>query len=314
MGAVTSIAWCHHTFNPWWGCAKVSPGCANCYAEAIDARWGAPHWGVKAPRRFFGDKHWAEPLRWNEAARRAGERRRVFCASMADVFEDAPGLEEQRKRLWRLIYDTKNLDWLLLTKRPENVLRCWNMWAIMGPPSNVWLGTSVEDQERADERIPELLKAPARVRFLSVEPLLGLVDLMQLEPAGKPIIDCLHGMSGWGCAADECGAVDLVIVGGESGPRARPCDVAWVRAIVAQCRAAGVACFVKQLGARPVQMVPRAKMPVVVQGLLSACGFEPATDVVREMEVACARIDLRDSKGADPAEWPEDLRVQEMPT
>ena len=304
----TTIAWTHYSWNPWWGCTKVSTGCANCYAEAWDKRTGGSHWG-KSERRFFGEKHWREPLKWNEAARKAGERRRVFCASMADVFEDAPGLDEQRRKLWLLIHKTENLDWLLLTKRPENIERMYLDCYPWGsdPAPNVWLGTSVEDQDSASERIPHLLKVPARVRFLSVEPLLRIVDL---AVAGAFVTNGVALRA----SRDSGDGVSWVIVGGESGPRARPCDVAWIRSIVEQCKAANVPCFVKQLGSKPIEMVPRCGMPSLISGLLQDCGFQPDPGAVRDMEIACARVDLRDSKGADPAEWPEDLRVQEFPT
>ena len=120
MSERTAIGWCDHTFNPWWGCQRVSDGCARCYAEAMAKRTGNPVWGPGA-RRFFGEKHWQEPVRWNAAAERLSVRRRVFCGSMCDVFEDRPDLVEPRGRLWRLIRATPHLDWLLLTKRPENI-------------------------------------------------------------------------------------------------------------------------------------------------------------------------------------------------
>lgn len=181
MGEKSSIEWTDHTFNPWWGCTRVSPGCVHCYAETFDKRVHGKdraHWGVKAGRRFFGDKHWNEPLRWNASAAKAGVRERVFCASMADVFEDRPELVEHRARLFALILATPSLDWLLLTKRPEKMVRLAEEAGWEGDwPSNVWAGCTVEDQQRADERIPELLLVPAAVRFLSCEPLIGAVDL-----------------------------------------------------------------------------------------------------------------------------------------
>ena len=124
MGKTTGISWTDHTFNPWWGCVKVSPGCQRCYAETWDKAKGGgiSHWGPTAPRRFFGDKHWAEPLAWNRAAERDGVRRRVLCGSMCDVFEHRPDLGDHRFCLYSLIEQTPMLDWLLLTKRPENVM------------------------------------------------------------------------------------------------------------------------------------------------------------------------------------------------
>jgi protein gp37 len=231
MGKNTNIEWCDATFNPWWGCFKVSPGCTNCYAETFAKRVGQQIWGPPATteRRFFGDKHWAEPLKWNADAAAAGERRRVFCASMSDVFEDHPMLPAQRRRLWNLIEDTPHLDWLLLTKRPENV-------ATMLPQKywpNVWLGTSTEDQQRADERVPVLLRYRdlVPVLFLSVEPMLGPIDLTYV-----PYIYTAR--------------LDWVIVGGESGPRHRPFEVDWARSLRDQCHAAGAAFHFKQHGGR----------------------------------------------------------------
>src|SRR5262245_6040712 len=121
MGRNSSIEWTHHTFNPWWGCAKVSPGCNNCYAETWARRVGQDIWGLTSERRFFTEKHWAEPLKWNTEARDQRARKRVFCASMADVFEGRAELNPWRKRLWDIIEQTPCLDWLLLTKRPQNI-------------------------------------------------------------------------------------------------------------------------------------------------------------------------------------------------
>jgi protein gp37 len=229
MGETTGISWTDHTFNPWWGCFKVSPGCANCYAETFSNRYGHDVWGPPktTSRRLFGTAHWNEPLKWNEAAKRDERQHRVFCASMADVFEDHPLVASERNRLWMLIERTNSLDWLLLTKRPENVLRMspWhhNPDGLIWP--TVWLGTSVEDQQRADERIPALLEPehPVAVRFLSCEPLLGPVDL-------TPWLDGL----------------DWVIVGGESGPGHRAMNPDWARSLRDQCVGAGVAFFFKQ--------------------------------------------------------------------
>lgn len=270
MGENTSIEWTAtilpdgtsvpgHTFNPWWGCIEVSPGCQNCYAETWANRYGHDIWGPAKTtnRRLFGEKHWAEPLKWDKAAAKAGVRRRVFCASMADVFEDHPQVVEARQRLFEIIDRTVNLDWLILTKRPENVERLspvgW--WEEPGKWQNIWLGTSVEDQKRADERIPHLLKIPAVVRFLSVEPLLGPVDLW--EGRYK-----LPGV-GRGSAFNWGKGVDWVIVGGESGPDARPMHYDWVTRLRDDTIAAGAAFFFKQWGEYvPVHQAPHTT-PIV---------------------------------------------------
>lgn len=244
MGADSKIEWTHHTFNPWWGCLKVSPGCQHCYAETLSNRYGHNIWGPAktTERRLFGDKHWTEPLKWNKAAQAAGERARVFCASMADVFEEHPALIEERFKLWHLIDNTPALDWLLLTKRPENVMGYLPaQWTRREMPANVWIGTSVENQEEADRRIPHLMRVPAKVRFLSCEPLLGPVDLGRIPVEGGAV-DALRG------ARPAYGSIGWVICGGESGPKARPMHPVWVRSLRDQCQAAGVPFFMKQWG------------------------------------------------------------------
>jgi protein gp37 len=224
MSKDSRIEWTDHTFNPWWGCVKVSPACKHCYAEAWAKRFGQQVWGIRASRRFFGASHWKEPLAWNAEAMRLGQRQRVFCASMADVFEDRRDLDVSREQLAGLIEATPWLDWLLLTKRPERVaaLAPWGTaW-----PRNAWIGTTVENQTWARKRLPALAAIPARIRFVSCEPLLGPVDLSDwLKPS-------LH----W------------VIAGGESGPKARPPLPDWFRGLRDQCLGADVAFHFKQWG------------------------------------------------------------------
>jgi protein gp37 len=226
MGQTTGIEWTHHTWSPWWGCTKVSDGCKNCYADTWSNRWGFNIWGPSAERRFFGDKHWNDPRRWDREAAAAGERRRVF-PSMCDPFEGREDLYEPLMRFCGLIEQTPNLDWLLLTKRPENIDRLLPMhWMRPGMfPRNVWLGTSAEDQETFDARIAHLQRFPAPVIFLSCEPLLAQLELLL-----------------------SMRRIDWVIVGGESGARARPMHPEWVRDIREQCSAEGVPFFFKQWG------------------------------------------------------------------
>ncbi|MEM8535565.1 MAG: phage Gp37/Gp68 family protein [Chloroflexota bacterium] len=223
MGQNSSIEWTDHTFNPWWGCTKVSPGCKHCYAESLSSRYGHDVWGPHKARRTFGEKHWQEPLKWHRTAVEQKRRIRVFCASMADVFEDNGSIKGERERLWRLIEETPMLDWLLLSKRPENMSK-FSPWKGTWP-TNIWAMTSIETQEEAEKRIPELLKVPAALRALSVEPLLGSVDL-----------------SLW------LSEIQWVIVGGESGPSARPMKPEWACEVRDQCKDAGVAFFFKQWG------------------------------------------------------------------
>ena len=225
MGKNSHIEWTHHTFNPWWGCAKVSPACKHCYAEALARRFGGAEWGTRGARRFFGDEHWADPLKWNKEAATAGVRYRVFCASMADVYEDRPDLAAERAKLWKLIAQTPALDWLLLTKRPENAQRMSPYGADW--PENVWLGTSVEDQEWAEKRIPLINSVPAKVRFLSCEPLLGPLDLS---------------------AFAKKGGIHWIIAGGESGPGSRPMNPSWVRGLRDHCAKQKIAFHFKQWG------------------------------------------------------------------
>jgi len=231
----SKIAWTDHTFNPWWGCVKVSQGCKNCYAETFAKRTGNNVWGVDAPRRFFSNKHWQEPLKWNKEAEESGKRRRVFCASMADVFEDRKDLIEPRNRLLDLITATQNLDWLVLTKRPENI----DSFMHFSEYENVWIGTTVELQEN-ENRLHHIVHAPFPVRFISIEPMLGPIKLQ-------------HDFDGlftrnW---LDKNNGINWVIVGGESGPGCRPFNWDWARDIRDQCAQAGIPFFMKQGGGHP---------------------------------------------------------------
>lgn len=251
MGENSKIEWTDHTWNPWTGCTKVSPACDHCYAEGWAKRSGHVEWGPHGNRRRTSESNWKQPLKWNREAEAAGVRRKVFCASLADVFDNHKSiLLEWRDDLWNLIQNTPNLDWLLLTKRPQNVARMVSGW--MGPhswPSNVWLGTTVENQEEADRRIPHLLAVPAAVRFLSCEPLLGPIDLLRLQPKNATWLDCLNGREHIGPATVPTESkIDWVIVGGESGHGARPMHPGWARSLRDQCAAAGTPFFFKQWG------------------------------------------------------------------
>lgn len=329
------------TFNPWEGCSRVSAGCQRCYAETRAKRFGTVQWGPNGTRRVASESYWRQPLNWGSEAETSGVRRRVFCASLADVFEDwtglvvgadgeeryeregkffefgendcpAPGesgigLETIRRRLFRLIDATPNLDWLLLTKRPENVLRMMPKGYM--PRPNVWIGTSVENQQAADERIPHLLNIPAAVRFLSVEPMLGsIVFDSGWSVRGKPWVEN-------GVPAGVSDGIDWVIVGGESGHGARPCKVEWIRSIVKQCEGAGVPCFVKQMGSNIV-----TRNDMIEEVFNDRKSGWPSPDVDHdihgfreEYQGADCRIRLMNSKGGDPGEWPEDLRIRQWP-
>ena len=326
MGANTKIEWCDFTFNPWRGCQKVAAGCVNCYAESQSKRnpktLGV--WGPDGTRVVASESMWRQPLGWNKVQHCYPQipKPRVFCASLADVFEDWQGecvcadgsahytrdgdptkmvtnrqmmgfdsdgyryttLDDVRARLFRLIDSTPSLDWLLLTKRPENVRRMLPIKtgrrdAIKDGRANieawrrenVWLGSSIACRDDL-KNLSELRKCKdlAAKIFVSAEPLIE--DLGNVDWSG----------------------IDWVIVGGESGRNARPCDIAWIRSIVRQCREAEVPVFVKQLG---------------------AAAFEWAEIDDRPRPEARDKnfLGLRDPKGGDPAEWPEDVRVREVP-
>ena len=175
MRRQTGVSWCDHTFNGWIGCTKLSPGCTNCYAETIAARfWQETVWGPKATRKLNSETYWAQPHRWNRRAKREQIPRLIFSGSMCDIFEEHPVADATRPRLWTLIADTPHLTWLLLAKRPERIAdHLPQGW----PWPHCWLGVSVENQRYANERIPILLSIPAAHRFLSCEPLLGPLDL-----------------------------------------------------------------------------------------------------------------------------------------
>lgn len=265
--AETKIEWCDYSFNAWWGCAKVSPACNHCYAETWAKRTGFPDlWGVATARRTFGAKHWGAPLTWNKAAAAAGIRNKVFCNSMADVFDNHPGVIEARARLWDLIRLTPHLDWLILTKRIGNTERMLPAdWGPDGYP-NVWLGISVCNQVEADRDIPKLLFTPARVRFLSCEPLLGRIDLFRFQKGvctgcagsgntdGFPLYGLLEedgvercqDCQGTGLCEDNPG-LSWVIAGGESGGGARSMDMFWAENLRTECAAQEIPFFMKQL-------------------------------------------------------------------
>lgn len=334
MAETTGISWTDSTWNPWRGCLKVSEGCANCYAETLSKRnpkvlgtWGPEATGTRV---VAADRAWNEPFTWDNKAR---TRRpwRVFCASLADVFEDWRGpmadvagytlyaaaeghwtreptsrpvtMADVRTQAFRVMESTLNLTWLVLTKRPQNILRMvpgsWReKW-----PAHVWIGTTTENQARADERIPELLKVPAAVRWLSVEPQIGPVDL------GRWVFDrdaaIRRAVNGpMALNRDQADAViahpgiHWVITGGESGAGARPFRTAWARDLMHQCRAAGVACFHKQHGAHAIE-----------DNATLAAGVP--REMIRPGEY---RLTLKDKAGADPAEWHPNMRVQQFPS
>lgn len=361
MGAATKIEWTDNTFNPWRGCAKVHTGCAHCYAEREAKRFPDNRgiWGVNGTRVLASGAKWREPIQWNRHAEKAAKQTRVFCASLADIFEDWPGqlqdvngkplwfhpldpvggfagklfrshepcassagslisdphpdfqpttLNELRRDLFDLIDRTPHLTWQILTKRPENVRRMWPGYDNDSRPGsnrihfgNVHLLYSASDQASLESSVGDLLKCSDLVPVigLSLEPLVGPIDLTHVAMRNLGYTKDVLRRSDLEPPHVPDAAIGWVIVGGESGHGARPCDLSWIRSIVAQCKAAGVSCFVKQLGENPVECPDDADIEwgEVEQGII------PDPVPVR----------FKDKKGGDWSEWPEDLRVREFP-
>jgi protein gp37 len=319
MGAATKISWCDSTFNPWIGCTKISPACANCYAADMMHRWGKDLWGPGKPRQRTSAANWKQPLKWEAEAARTGIRRKVFCGSLCDWLDPEIPIEWLADLL-DLIRQTPHLDWLLLTKRPEQwhsriygaytpevtgdnlpLLQWMSDWLCaweerrgfslpphhMGktPPANVWIGTTVEDQEMADKRIPELLKIPARVRFLSCEPLLGPIDLAKSawgQGQPRPPMEVQAGQ----LTGHPLAGIDWVICGGESGPKARPMHPDWARSLRDQCKAAGVPFFFKQWGEWAPVEVEDARFGED-RNVGHVVDVLPSGDVMDGMDVSC---------------------------
>lgn len=276
MSEHTAISWCDSTFNPWWGCQKVSPACDHCYAERDAKRFAAGRvlWGVGSERRTFGDKHWQAPLNWAKTMpAKLGRRPRVFCASMGDWLDiDAP--LDEFVRLLDTIRRTPELDWLLLSKRIGNfekrlaaalarvvetegsdspLAASVAAWRDGAAPEHVWVGATVVNQEEADRDVPKLLAVPAVKRFLSIEPMLGPVDLTRIKlPLRGESFETANVL--WRKDSLQRGAaresIDWIIAGGESGSHARPMHPDWVRSLRDQCAAAGVPFHLKQITER----------------------------------------------------------------
>lgn len=318
---MTTIEWTDRVWNPVTGCTKVSAGCKHCYAEGIANR-RLPHGGFK-DREFTEVRCHPErlslPLSWRKP-------QRVFVNSMSDLFhEDVP--TDFIDQVFAVMSLCPQHTFQVLTKRPDHMMvYLQDQWtgfrqrtAMMEikpalshhleyPLRNVWLGVSVEDQATADERIPLLLQTPAALRFISYEPALGPVNFARwLDKPWCPT----HDWAGGFCVQD-CGdwrQLNLIIVGGESGPGARAFDVQWARSTVAQCKDAGVAVFVKQLGTRAVRRcnLCRGGGVRVLQCRMHGIGE------IGHGDDGMLRMFLRDRKGGDMSEWPEDLRVRELP-
>jgi protein gp37 len=323
MSKTTGISWTDSTWNPWRGCTKISEGCQHCYAETLSGRDPGTLgvWGPNGTRVVAAESYWKQPAKWAKAA--AGKRHLVFCASLADVFEDWAGpmdstdgrmlvrpyldrenvphnwqmefkdtfhedpqgwkpvtMNDVRRRVFAVMESTPELTWLVLTKRPENIRRMVPPAWLENWPANVWPGTTTENQERADERIPHLLKIPAAVRWLSVEPQIGPVDVSPHLVSKRGYFGKVDSLECGGKVYQKRPGIDWVITGGESGHGARPFQVEWARSLRDQCKAAGVAFFHKQHG-------------------------DHAFDGGELIQLGKA--------GKLPAEWSPDLRVQEFP-
>lgn len=319
MGMNSQISWTDHTFNPWIGCTKVSPACKYCYAERDwDHRFHKAEWGEGGTRVVTGEKNWWNPLRWNSIAGKSGVRPRVFCASLADVFEDWDGqvqhssgvpmwlmnepnghakrwgaghvlddpssgrplqLSDVRQRLFELIDYTPHIDWLLLTKRPENITRMWPEFAVSFENAspyhrkNVWLGTSVESSDYLP-RIDSLKSAGclASMLFISAEPVVGPMETL----------------------GEHLDGIDWVITGGESGPNARPAEPEWYRSIRDQCSSANIPFHFKQWG----EWIP-----------YEHCGCPPLIQSQHgeTYDTHYLPIDLIDNEPIDNWYWPDGL-------
>ena len=280
MGEATSIQWCDHTYNPWVGCPRVSPGCDHCYMHTIRRRWGHDPDLVTLSSNATFDA----PRRWNRKAKKDGVRRRVFANSFSDFF----GRESDawRGRAWAMLKECDGLDFLILTKRHGRIAKHLPKDWGNGYP-NVWLGVSAENQEWWDRRTAALEDIPAVVKWVSLEPMLGPV-----EPRGER----------W---------ISWVVIGGESGSK-RPFLLPWARDMVAWCRGMGTAVFVKQLGANPVECeTPTGRL----DGHMKYVQV-PEGGVRKNRPLTCAfcrDLDLQDGHGGNWEEWPKDLRVREYP-
>lgn len=347
MGDRTSISWTDASWNPIRGCSRVSAGCQSCYAERVAHRFnapGLPYEGLTKDGRWNGTvrlvpEHLADPIRWQKP-------RRIFANSMSDLFHESLPADEIAA-IFGVMALAKRHTFQVLTKRPERMrdfLRgkecslgsiremCFyearnrlgekavsgrTPWDVVFPLPNVWLGVSVEDQKTADARIPVLLGTPATTHFVSYEPALGPVDFTAIRNGGGNVFPPFNALSRWTDGQSTAG-LDWIIVGGESGPRARPFDVGWARSTVKQCAAARVACFVKQLGANAFTRTGEVeaekmlgKTPAQMEALYGVTPEAWTYDPARSYLVP--RVRTKHKAGADPAEWTPDLRVQEFP-
>jgi protein gp37 len=236
----SAINWTDHTANFWWGCQKVSEGCKHCYAETLSKRFGKQIWGLpQTTDREHKSGIWKDIVKWDADAGAEGIRRRVFVSSMSDFLEDHPQVAEWRSKAKYIIRNLKNLDVLILTKRPQNAAQfLFDWWSDF--PAHVWMGTTVENQKAVHTRLDYLAAIPSKVHFVSVEP--------QLEQI------TLHGEKNgivYNWLSSHPRAIHWVICGGESGPSCRPFSWDWARSLRDQCKESNVAFWMKQGGGHP---------------------------------------------------------------
>lgn len=287
----TAIEWTDNTANFWWGCLKVSPGCQHCYAETLTNRWGKSIWGpVKTTDREYKKAVWQSVPKWDREAGQAGKRVKLFVMSMGDFLEDHPQVSQWRSDACDLLASLQHTDVQMLTKRPENAPRLLPASWFDNWPQHIWMGASAENQEQADARMPHLLAIPAKKHFLSCEPLLGPIDLPYYHTWFDDDAWASNGppSTTMGLSYEPDSAIDWVIVGGESGPGARPMHPDWVRSIRDQCQAAGVPFFFKQWGEwapdclchtkEPHSTIPRPQPGL--PGVMFKCGKKAAGHVL----------------------------------
>lgn len=321
MAETTKIAWADATFNPWRGCTKVSEGCDNCYAETMSHRNPSVLgvWGDDGKRALAAEAYWRQPFKWNRQAEKERRRRRVFCLSLGDWLEDREDLIQPRGRLLIIIANTPWLDWLLLSKRLEGwrdrmheVVRethdggdlLASNWLDGEFPDNVWVGASVENQQWAEPRILTLLQIPAKIRFLSVEPMIGPIDIHNLFVGARMVVDRVLPDKSAECHVTGYDYLHWVIIGGESGPGARGFDIHHALDLVRQCNEADCPVFVKQMGDHVVandgiDAADYFPGPVKLEPTLHAAGF--------------ARVKLPTLKGGNMDEFPAGLQLRQLP-
>jgi protein gp37 len=323
-----------------WHCVMTSPGCANCYAQTLNGRFG-----TKLPftQRSQEEVELFLDLKPMEALRRVRKPSRVFLCDMTDLFQEAVP-DEWIDQLFEIMASMDQHTFQILTKRSRRLLEYSKLSRFAYKfPINLWIGVSVENQKYADERIPDLLRVPAAVRFLSVEPMLEPINLARWSEEGLECSECSWTGSEGGdleqkvfegsdpedleYVCPECQApcahtpldellgsrIGWVICGGESGPHARPFDLAWARSLRDQCEAAGAPYFLKQCGSSPFDSDAALTVPGAQIKMSYEQAIEPENLDLLGQTLDAMRVHFRDKKGGSMEEWPEDIRVRQFP-